>query len=904
MNQTAKCAYEKISQVMQAAYKAADRTWLMEHTKALTALEAPQTFPAYEKSARYIHKLLQDNGFDAEYLEFPADGKTVYQDKCMPIAWDATVGRLTVKSSPLSFSDPVIADIDRLPIHLVKHSVATPEGGIVARVVTESQMLAGENCAGAMVLLEAESRPGTGNIGMLLDLGALGFISEYLVNPMDKPDDVYWANAATDGSGWHATLETRDFIGFSISPRTGRRLRQAAQQGGVSVLVECDGRRYPGTLPAVTALIPGKQKREVWLMAHTFEPFSVDDSVGVIGCIGMVKTLQKLIAEGVLPPLEFSIRLVFAMEVYGFAAVADHLGGCLRDKVLGALNADMIFGGKFNVIQLFYAPLAVPFYGNFIIKMVSQVFTEEFKFPKVVEKYLSHHDDMFLSDSSVGLPTIWPLGEHVGETGNVDFHHNSSWDNDYLDEENFARAMGYYTAWVGLVAGMNEDLVPAFAAASAELAKDSLQMLAAKKTCIGETADRMAFLTDRMKAALANYKLAADHPAIDAAIAELTAPESASPSAPAFAWLEYADKLIPTRVGVGLPFDRTRIPKKYRKGLPGSMIYGQLAFVFSAMDGKKTLKQALCEAFWERPSEVTDKTVKQFVDSVMYLASWGYLEVENRAPITKAMIVDALKRVGVRQGDVLLMHSGLSHLGHIDGGADTVLDALAEAVGEEGTVLMPAFTRPYIAFEGSVNKSRIYRPFAPEFFDNINTGAIPKAQLYRPGNKRSAHATHSWCGFGKMADYCLSAHTCLEPPASENSPMAKALELGGKVLFFGSDIHTNTFLHYLEDKANAPFLENAVVKIKDAAGRYRTEVIHNHLPGHRSFYGLDCREGKFYRNAFAKGLQVQEAQLGMGRLHLMDLKQLDTIGMELLREDPLATLCDSPTCSFCRKFRK
>ena len=894
---------EILSKILHTAYNAADRAWLMEQTKKLTALEAPQTFPAYENAARYIYELLQTEGFDPEYLEFPADGKTAYNDCCMPIAWDATVGRLTVLNAENVFPDPVIADIDRLPIHLVKHSTATPVGGVVTRVVTEAAMLAGEDCTGAMVLLEAESRPTSGNIPMLLDLGAIGFISEYLVNPMDKPDDVYWANAATDKGGWHVTAEDRDFIGFSISPRNGRKLRNMAQNGGVAVRVESDGHRYEGKLPAVTALIPGKQKRELWLLAHTCEPFSVDDSIGVIGGIGVAKMVRKLVEEGVLPQPEFSIRLVFAMEVYGFAAVAAHFGGCLRDRVLGGMNMDMFFGGKFNAIQLFYAPLEVPFYGNFVIKMLSDLYGREFDNPKIDEKYLSHHDDMFLSDSTVGVPTIWPLGEHVNELGKVDHHHNSSWDIDYLDEENFARALGYYTAWTAAVACMNGDWIPAFAAASAEMAQKSLDDFAAKPTTLGDANERMAYLADRIKAAIANYKLAADHPAIDEAIQSIVTPEPTKPSAPEMRWLEYADKVIPARVGAGLPFDRVKIPKKQRRSLPGNVIYSPFAFTLSAMDGKKTLKRCLCEAFWQRPSELTEADVKKYVDGVMYLADWGYLTVENQMPINKEMIVEALKQVGIQKGDVLLVHSGLSYVGHIDGGAETVIDALAEVVGEEGTVMMPTFTRPYVAFEGSVNKSKIYRPWCKEFFDNINTGAVPKTLLYRPGIYRSAHATHSWAGFGKMAEYCLSAHTCLEPPASENSPMAKALELGGKVLFFGSDIHTNTFLHYLEDKSGAPYLENAIVKIKDEKGFYHTEVIRNHLPGHRSFYGLDCRNGKFYRTAFAKGLKVEAAELGMSRVQVMDLEQLDAIGMEMFREDPLATLCDSPTCRFCKKYR-
>lgn len=897
-------AFEKLSQVMHAAYETADRTWLMEHTKELANLESLQTYPAYERAAKYIHELLLENGFDSEYMEFPADGKTVYQDKCMPLAWDATVGRLTVKSSSVAFDDPVIADFQRLPIHLVKHSVSTPEGGILAPVVTESQVYAGTDCTGAMVLLEADTRPISDSIAPLLDLGALGFISEYLLNPMDKPDDIYWANAATDAGGWHVREEDREFIGFCISARNGRKLRQAAVMGDVEVLVECDGRRYEGVVPAVTALIPGRQKREVWLLAHTYEPFAVDDSLGVIGSIGVVKKLQELIATGVLPPLEFSIRLVFGMELYGFAAVAERFGGCLRDRVLGGINMDMIFGGKFDEIQIFYAPLAVPFYGNFIMKMVADTYDREFGSPRTRDMYLSYHDDMFLSDATVGLPTIWALGENVDALGRVNFHHNSSWNNDFLDEENYARAIGFYTAWAGLVACMNETLIPAFAGASAEMAQEYLNKEAMRETCFGEPQARMAYLTEAMRGAVRNYQLAADIPQIHALADGLVTPTAKEKTAQDGKWLAYADQLIPTRLSPGFPFDQIRIPREYRRTLPDGMIYGRFAFILSAMDGEKTLKQLICEASWERQGEMNEKIVKKYVDAVMYLADWGYLSVENHAPIDKEMIVQKLREVGIQKGDVLLVHSGLSQIGHVEGGADTVLDALVEVLGEEGTLLMPVFTQPYIGYEGSLHKDRVYRPSSKKFAERNSTGVIPRTFMRRSGTKRSTHATHAWCGVGKMAEYCLSFHSLLDDPVSENSPLAKALELGGKVLFFGVDINYNTFLHYLEDKSGAPFLESVIIKVEDETGRLRTEVIRRHLPGHRCFYGSKPREGKFYRNAFQKGLQVHQAELGVGRLQMMDLQQVHDIGMELFREDPLATLCDDPNCFYCRRFHK
>jgi aminoglycoside 3-N-acetyltransferase len=60
--------------------------------------------------------------------------------------------------------------------------------------------------------------------------------------------------------------------------------------------------------------------------------------------------------------------------------------------------------------------------------------------------------------------------------------------------------------------------------------------------------------------------------------------------------------------------------------------------------------------------------------------------------VGKGDIVDGLRNLGVRPGDKLLVHSSLSSFGHVEGGAEAVIDALIEAVSPGGTVLVPTLT--------------------------------------------------------------------------------------------------------------------------------------------------------------------------------------------------------------------
>ena len=251
-----------------------------------------------------------------------------------------------------------------------------------------------------------------------------------------------------------------------------------------------------------------------------------------------------------------------------------------------------------------------------------------------------------------------------------------------------------------------------------------------------------------------------------------------------------------------------------------------------------------------------------------------------------------------------MIHSSVSAFGYIKGGVNTIIDSFLEVVGKDGTIMAPAFTRPYMYFEGAHQRQRNFRPFDPKNIDGISTGTLPKVMLRDYGAKRSAHATHSWCAIGKNAEYCVSAHGLLDSPCGDNNPMEKALGLGGKVVFFGCGVSSNTFLHYLEDRANSNFLENAVIKIVREDGKHVTEIMRNHLPGCRDFYYfLAPDECKFYKRAMERGLNIKRELLGAGDIYTMQLSELYEIGTELFREDPDVTLCDRPQCVFCGRYR-
>ena len=61
----------------------------------------------------------------------------------------------------------------------------------------------------------------------------------------------------------------------------------------------------------------------------------------------------------------------------------------------------------------------------------------------------------------------------------------------------------------------------------------------------------------------------------------------------------------------------------------------------------------------------------------------------NQATVDGAMLRADLDRVGLTSGRAVLVHSSLSQVGHVEGGATAVIDALLDIVSPGGTVLFP-----------------------------------------------------------------------------------------------------------------------------------------------------------------------------------------------------------------------
>jgi len=165
---------------------------------------------------------------------------------------------------------------------------------------------------------------------------------------------------------------------------------------------------------------------------------------------------------------------------------------------------------------------------------------------------------------------------------------------------------------------------------------------------------------------------------------------------------------------------------------------------------------------------------------------------------TKHDLMTDFTSLGLKSGDIVLLHSSLKSIGWVDGGADTVIDALLDVLGEEGTLLVPALTG-----------KREDSPLNPPVFDVLNspcwTGTIPETLRKRQDARRSLHPTHSVSAVGAKKYEIAKGHEFSSSPCDDTSPYYKNAIMGGFILFIGVAQESNTTIHMCEELAKVPY---------------------------------------------------------------------------------------------------
>ena len=182
-------------------------------------------------------------------------------------------------------------------------------------------------------------------------------------------------------------------------------------------------------------------------------------------------------------------------------------------------------------------------------------------------------------------------------------------------------------------------------------------------------------------------------------------------------------------------------------------------------------------------------------------------------PVTQEEIRAGLAALGVLRGSVLLVHSSLSSMGWVVGGAHAVVLALLDAVGPDGTLVMPTHSTHLTNPAGWANPPvpeswwPVIRDASPAFDPQLTPtrqmGAVVECFRHLPGAIRSHHPHHSFAAVGPQAREVMG-HDEVGPSLGEGSALARVYDADGWVLLLGVGHANNTSLHLAEWRSAYP----------------------------------------------------------------------------------------------------
>lgn len=252
---------------------------------------------------------------------------------------------------------------------------------------------------------------------------------------------------------------------------------------------------------------------------------------------------------------------------------------------------------------------------------------------------------------------------------------------------------------------------------------------------------------------------------------------------------------------------------------------------------------------------------------------------------TKSDLLVHLREMSIDPKGTLLVHSSMKAIGEVDGGADTVIEALCEYM-KEGLLVLPTHTwrqmnETYTVFDSRTEPSCV--------------GLLTNRFMARPDALRSLHPTHSVAAVGADAESYIAGEELTRTPCARNGCWGKLYDRRATILFIGCSLKCNTYLHGVEEWINTPNRLHPEAQDFTVIGRDGETYT---VPQHRHHtWDPVVDPSEHYDKMeplFQAGGAVSYGRLGDARCIIGDAVKMADITMPCLKADPHIFDDDTP----------
>jgi aminoglycoside 3-N-acetyltransferase len=239
---------------------------------------------------------------------------------------------------------------------------------------------------------------------------------------------------------------------------------------------------------------------------------------------------------------------------------------------------------------------------------------------------------------------------------------------------------------------------------------------------------------------------------------------------------------------------------------------------------------------------------------------------------------------------LVIAHASLKAFGPIEGGAETMLNALLDSVRG---IIMPTFTyktmlnpevgppKNGITYGSETDLNKMAEAFRPDMPADKLMGILPEILREHPKAKRSSHPIQSFAGI--RADAIINSQRIYDPLA----PIGMLADLDGWVLLLGVDHTVNTSIHYAEKLAGRlQFIRWALAqdRVVECPG----------FPGDSDGFNVIAPAVEKY---------TRRVEIGDALVQAVHLKSLIKVVVDQIKENPFALLCQRQDCERCTAVR-
>jgi aminoglycoside 3-N-acetyltransferase len=241
--------------------------------------------------------------------------------------------------------------------------------------------------------------------------------------------------------------------------------------------------------------------------------------------------------------------------------------------------------------------------------------------------------------------------------------------------------------------------------------------------------------------------------------------------------------------------------------------------------------------------------------------------------LTRKQLADGFFNLGLRAGDVVLVHSSYKSLGAVEGGPQTVVDALLDVLTPEGTLIMPTFNFNFNKGEPwDVNKTPSHM------------GVLTEVVRTNPEARRVFHPFYSFAILGKLKDELTRVR--YKDSYGKDSIFMRLRELDAKIMVIGlSYTHSMTFFHHIEQMngVDYSFIKAFTGMVTDENGNTYEDTF--------TMLVRDIDKGVITEvDPMGEVLEqrgvVKLAQIGEGTVKLMKANEVYTVTSEEMKRDP------------------